>query len=102
MCRWVLISAWRGSCSALLDWSLLSGRVPIGLRVIGGAAALWLVSRTVLTPRTRSVKIAELTACLVIAAIVTVLLDHLARRVWMLFPDRLDPAVYLFTGVAAF
>jgi S-formylglutathione hydrolase FrmB len=86
----------------LLDWSLLSGPVPIGLRVIGGAAALWLVSRTVLTPRPRSVKIAELTACLVIAAIVTVILDHLARRVWMLFPDRLDPAVYLFTGVAAF
>jgi S-formylglutathione hydrolase FrmB len=85
-----------------LDWSLLSGPVPIVLRVSAVAAALWIVSRTVLARRPVRVKIAELTACLVIAAIVTVILDHLARSVWMLFPDRLDPAIYLLTGAVAF
>jgi S-formylglutathione hydrolase FrmB len=48
------------------------------------------------------VKIAELVGCLVIAAGVTALLDHLARTVWMVFPDRLQPAIYGWVGVGVF
>jgi S-formylglutathione hydrolase FrmB len=87
---------------AVLDWSLLSGPVPVVLRLVALAAVLWLVWLTLLRRRRGWRAIAELIACVLVAAIATVLLDHLARNVWMLFPDRLDLAIYLWVGLALF
>jgi hypothetical protein len=44
----------------------------------------------------------ELTACLLVAAVVTAVVAHLARNVWMLYPDNLEPAVYLWAGAGVF
>ncbi|HEX9496839.1 MAG TPA: hypothetical protein VF926_00250, partial [Mycobacterium sp.] len=77
----------------MLDWSLLSGPVPVALRLVALVAGLWLVWLTLLWRRRGWLAIAELIGCAMMAALATVALDHLARTVWMLFPDRLDPAI---------
>ena len=46
--------------------------------------------------------IAELITCALAATAATVAFDYLARKVWMLFPDRLDLATYLWAGLAVF
>src|SRR6476660_4229204 len=79
----------------MLDWSLLSGPIPVVLRVSAVVAALWLLSRTLRARRQPWVKWVDLTACLLVAAVVTAVVAHLARIVWMLYPDNLAPAVYL-------
>ncbi|HZA08449.1 alpha/beta hydrolase [Mycobacterium sp.] len=86
----------------MLDWSLLSGPLPVLSRLAALVAGLWLVGATVLARRRRSAAITELAACLLAAATVTVVLDHLVRHVWMLFPDRLAPTTYLCTCAALF
>ncbi len=86
------------SRSPLLDWSLLSGPIPVVLRVSAVLAALWLLSRTLRARRQLWTKWVDLTACLLVAAVVTAVVAYLARNVWMLYPDNLDPAVYLWAG----
>jgi S-formylglutathione hydrolase FrmB len=86
----------------VLDWSLLSGPVPVVLRLAALATGVWLVWLTLLWRRRGWLAIAELIACLLVAALATEVLDYLARTVWMLFPDRLDLAIYLWVGVALF
>jgi S-formylglutathione hydrolase FrmB len=86
----------------VLDWSLLSGPVPVVLRLVALATGVWLVWVTLPWRRRGWLAIAELIVCLLVAALATVMLDHLARDVWMLFPDRLDLATYLWVGVALF
>ena len=86
----------------MLDWSLLSGPVPVVVRLVALAAGVWLLWVTLLWRRRGWLAIAELIVCLLVAALATVVVDHLARDVWMLFPDRLDLAIYLWVGVALF
>jgi enterochelin esterase-like enzyme len=87
----------------VLDWSLLSGPVPVVLRLGALAAGLWLVWLTLLRRRRGWwPAVGELSACLLVTPLATVLLDHLARDVWMVFPDRLDLAIYLWVGLALF
>ncbi|PXX00399.1 S-formylglutathione hydrolase FrmB [Mycolicibacterium moriokaense] len=85
----------------MLDWSLLSGPVPVVLRLVAAAAGLWLVW-TLLKRRRAWPAIAELITYAVAATAATVVFDYLARKVWMLFPDRLDLATYLWAGLAVF
>jgi S-formylglutathione hydrolase FrmB len=85
----------------VLDWSLLSGPVPVVLRLGAAAAGLWLVW-TVLKRRRAWPAIGELITCALAATAATLAFDHLARKVWMLFPDRLDLATYLWAGLAVF
>ena len=84
----------------MLDWSLLSGPIPVVLRVSAVLAALWLLSRTLRARRRLWTRWVELTTCLLLAAIVTAVVAYLARNVWMLYPDKLDVAVYLWAGAA--
>ncbi len=86
----------------MLDWPLLSGAVPIVLSVAAGIAGVGLICCVTVTRRRLWVKISELVACLVIAAGATAFLDHMARTVWMLFPDRLQPAIYGWVGAGLF
>jgi hypothetical protein len=86
----------------MLDWSLLSGPIPVVLRVSAVVAAIWLLSPTLRARRQRWVKWVDLTACLLVAAVVTAVVAHLARNVWMLYPDNLAPAVYLWAGAGVF
>ena len=86
----------------MLDWSLLSGPMPVVLRVGAVVAAMWLLWRTLRARRRRWVKWTELATCLLLAAIVTAVAAHLARNVWMLYPDNLQAAIYLWAGIAVF
>ena len=86
----------------MLDWSLLSGPIPVVLRVSAVVAAIWLLSRTLRARRQLWVKWVDLTGCLLVAAVVTAVVAHLARNVWMLYPDNLGPAVYLLAGAGVF
>jgi S-formylglutathione hydrolase FrmB len=86
----------------MLDWSLLSGPIPVVLRVSAVVAAIWLLSRTLRARRQLWVKWVDLTGCLLVAAVVTAVVAHLARNVWMLYPDNLAPAVYLWAGAGVF
>lgn len=86
----------------MLDWPLLSGAVPIVLRVAAGIAGVGLVCCVLVARRRLWVRITELVVCLVIAAGATALLDHMARTVWLLFPDRLQPAIYGWVGAGLF
>ena len=81
----------------VLDWPLLTGPAPIALSASAFAAAMWLLHATFRRRRLRVV-IAVICACLLTAAMVTVAVAFLARNVWMLFPDRLDPAVSVWAG----
>ncbi|PKV76674.1 alpha/beta hydrolase [Nocardia fluminea] len=84
----------------VLDWSLLSGPVPIVLRLLALAAAGWLLARMVL-PRSPRHAVVVTGACAIAAATITVTAAYLARTVWLLFPDRLETSVYawVFLGV---
>ena len=75
----------------MLDWSLLSGPIPVVLRLSAVVAALWVLSRTLRARRRLWVRWAQLIACLLVAAVVTAVVAHLARNVWMLYPDNLEP-----------
>ena len=86
----------------MLDWPLLSGAVPIVLRVAAGIAGVGLICCVLVARRRLWVRISELVVCLVIAAGATALLDHMARTVWLLFPDRLQPAIYGWVGAGLF
>ena len=63
----------------MLDWSLLSGPIPVVLRVSAVVAAIWLLSPTLRARRQLWVKWVDLTACLLVAAVVTAVVAHLAR-----------------------
>ena len=84
----------------MLDWSLLSGPIPVVLRVSAVLAAVWLLSRTLRARRRLWTRWVELTTCLLLAAVVTAVVAYLARNVWMLYPDKLDVVVYLWAGAA--
>lgn len=86
----------------MLDWSLLTGATPILLRVAAAVAGVWLISHVLRSPRGPRARAGELSGCLVFAAALTAILDHLAREVWMLFPDRLQPAIYGWVGLGIF
>ena len=86
----------------MLDWSLLSGPIPVVLRLSAVVAALWVLSRTLRARRRLWVRWAQLIACLLVAAVVTAVVAYLARNVWMLYPDNLGPAIYLWSGAAVF
>src|SRR5256885_17224787 len=90
---------WRGSVSAVLDWSLLSGPVPLVLRLGALAGGVWLVVSMLFSGR-RGRATVHMVVCLMVAAVATTALDHLVRSVWMLFPDRLEPMIYVWAGVA--
>lgn len=81
----------------MLDWSLLTGPIPVALRVTAIAASAWLLCQL---PWRRSPYRAAitLTACTVIAVAATAVSTHLARTTWALFPDQLEPAVYGWVG----
>src|SRR5262245_5994104 len=85
----------------VLDWPLLTGPAPIALSASAFAAAIWLHYATFRRRRLRVV-IAVIFACVLTAAMVTVAVAFLVRNVWMLFPDRLDPAVYVWAGAGLF
>jgi len=86
----------------MLDWPLLTGAAPLAVQITAVIGAVWLIARTLRSHRSLWAKVAELTLCLGFAAGLTALLDHLARTVWMLFPDRLDPAIYGWVGAGIF
>ena len=81
---------------APLDWTLLSGPLPVVLRVAAVICGGWLLVFTLRSSRPASVKFAELAGCALLAVLATMLLDHLARSVWTLWPDRLDLDIYLW------
>jgi S-formylglutathione hydrolase FrmB len=82
----------------VLDWALLSGPVPVALRLLAVVTAGWLVLWRI-RRRGRAV-LAEVGVCLLVATAATAALDYLVRDVWELFPDRLDMGIYLWVVLA--
>ncbi|BBY26405.1 alpha/beta hydrolase [Mycolicibacterium sediminis] len=82
----------------MLDWSLLTGAVPVVLSVLGVTAGAWLLVRVLTSDRRPWAKALEVIGCLAFAVATTAVLDHMARAVWMLFPDQLAPAIYAWVG----
>jgi S-formylglutathione hydrolase FrmB len=78
-----------------LDWSLLSGPTPLVLEVLAVASGGWLLWRI-----RRPTPIRVLAICALSAAVATVVVVYLARRVLRLFPDQLQPSVYSWIAAA--
>lgn len=75
--------------TAPLDWSLISGPLPIVIQLAGGAGALWLLWGL------RSASLLKVVLPWIAATAVTTALGlYAVRRVWRLFPDQLEPTVY--------
>lgn len=79
----------------LRNLQLTAGPVPLLLLLAGAAALAGLISATRRTGSTRTVL-----ACIGIALGATALVDVLVEFVWKPFPDRLDPLVLLWIGLA--
>jgi S-formylglutathione hydrolase FrmB len=79
----------------VLDWSLLSGPIPPVLAVLAVGSGGWLLWRV-----RRPAPIRVLMLCALSAAVATVVLVYLARRVLRLFPDQLQPSVYGWIATA--
>jgi S-formylglutathione hydrolase FrmB len=84
----------------VLNWSLLSGPLPMVLNVaaIGAAAALcWCVCKG---RRPGWLKVAAAVGCTLGSVVAVGVVATLARRVWMLFPDQLTLPVYIWAVTA--
>lgn len=86
----------------MLDWSLLTGPVPVVFDVLSVVAGSWLIASVLTSDRRPRGKAVELVVCLTVAVVTTAVLDHMARAVWLLFPDRLAPAIYAWVGAGFF
>jgi len=86
----------------VLDWPLLSGPLPLALRISAVAAGAWLAWRFASGPRRGLVKATQCGACLAGSIVVALASGHLARNVLKLYPDRLPVAVYLWAACALF
>ncbi|MFV8176846.1 alpha/beta hydrolase [Mycolicibacterium peregrinum] len=86
----------------MLNWALLSGPLPVLLRLAGIGAAALLLARMVMAPRRGRTKAVMLAACALVAVVTTVIVADLARNEWKLFPDRLQPLIYVWAGVSVF
>jgi S-formylglutathione hydrolase FrmB len=82
----------------MLDWPLLSGHLLVAMRVGGSAAALWLLTGTLRVARSPRARAVSCTMCLLTAVVVPLVGVHIARDVWLIFPDRLPVTVYLWVG----
>jgi S-formylglutathione hydrolase FrmB len=85
-----------------LDWQLLTGPVPVVLRLAAGAAGTWLLLRLMFAVGGVWARVLRYTATLVVAVVLTATSAYLAREVWTLFPDRLPFVVHLWVGAAFF
>lgn len=93
-------SSIRGTESAVLNWSLLSGPLPVVLNIaaVGAAAVLcWSLWRS---RRPRWLKVAAAIGCTLVSVVAVGVVTVLARRVWLLFPDGLSAPVCLWTVMA--
>ncbi len=86
----------------MLDWSLLSGPLPIALSVAGSIAAVWMLTRLLGTPHSPRVIATTCAACLATAIVVPQIGVYLLREVWLIFPDRLSIGVHLWLTAAVF
>lgn len=85
-----------------LDWQLLTGPVPVVLRLGAAAAGTWLLLRLMSAVGSAWAKALRCAKILVVAVTVTATSVYLARDVWLLFPDRLPFVVHLWVGTAFF
>src|ERR1700738_493779 len=65
------------------------------------AAGAWLLARLLVSRRGAGALTAA-TVCALAAVAVTAAATYLVRTVWALFPDRLEPNVYAWTGTGLF
>lgn len=86
----------------MLSWALLSGPLPVLLRLAGIGAAALLLALMVMAPRRGRTKAVMLAACALVAVVTTIIVADLARNEWKLFPDRLQPLIYVWAGVSVF
>lgn len=85
-----------------LDWQLLTGPVPVILRLGAAVAGTWLLLRLMLGVGSVWSKVLRYLTTLVTAVALTVASAYLARDVLLLFPDRLPFVVDLWVGAAFF
>lgn len=78
----------------MLDWSLLSGPLPVIVFVLAALGALWL-----LVDRSRRHLLLSLPLTLAAAVLVVAALWVVIERAWKPFPDPLPVTIYLWTGV---
>lgn len=71
-----------------LDVSLLSGPAPVLLSAAAVLGAGWLAQSTRRLARSPWMLVRAITAYVGIAVLEVALLAHLARNVWLLFPDK--------------
>ncbi len=83
------------TASSPLDWSLLSGALPVGLTALGAAGLGYL-----LTGRGRRWWLRRVTPATVVALIATVAAVGYVDRVWRPFPDPLPTPVVGWLGLA--
>lgn len=86
----------------MLDWSLLSGPLPIALAVAGSIAAMWMLIRLLRSPHSPRVIAMSCAACLLAAIVAPQVGVYLVREVWVIFPDRLSISVHLWLTAAVF
>ncbi|GAA2411102.1 hypothetical protein A7G45_08935 [Mycolicibacterium llatzerense] len=85
----------RSVAEVILDLSLLSGPFAAVLQVVAIGAGAWLLWRVC-----RSAPATMLGVCVISAAALTVALVFVARYVWYLFPDQLEPTAYGWLATA--
>lgn len=85
-----------------LDWQLLTGPVPVVLRLGAAVAGAWLLLRMLLAVGSQWAKVLRCKITLCVAVALTAASMYLARDVWLLFPDRLPFVVHLWVGTAFF
>lgn len=85
-----------------LDWQLLTGPVPVVLRLGAAVAGTWLVLRMMLAVGNFWSKVLRCSTTFVVSGALTVASTYLARDVLLLFPDRLPLIVHLCVGAAFF
>ncbi|WP_024793516.1 alpha/beta hydrolase [Tomitella biformata] len=78
----------------MLDWSLLTGPVPVIIAVLGGLGAIWLLARVSRRHLLRNVPLT-----LAGAVIVAVVMWLVVEKLWHPFPDPLPLAIYVWTGL---
>ncbi|BDB42137.1 hypothetical protein Mkiyose1088_18160 [Mycobacterium kiyosense] len=86
----------------MLNWSLFSGVLPVALRIAAIGLAGLLLAQVVGARRSGRAKAVLLALCLLVAVATTATVVYLVRNVWKLFPDRLQPAIYMWASAAVF
>lgn len=79
----------------MLEWSLLSGALPVTVMALGGLGALWLLVRPDRRHLLRTVPLTFLCALAL-----TVGAWWVIEKAWRPFPDPLPMSVYLWSGLA--